>query len=649
MPNQELKLLKSLARQYPTIAHAATEIINLQSILNLPKGTEHFLTDIHGAHEQFLHVLKNGSGSVRRKIDDEFGDSLSSKDKRALATLIYYPREKLELVMQAETNMEEWYKITLQRLIQVCKRAASRYTRSKVRKAMPPEFAFVIEELITEKAEVEDKVAYYHSIIDTIIRIERAPNFIVALCNLIQRLVVDHLHIIGDIFDRGPGPHIIMDHLLHYHSVDFQWGNHDILWMGAASGSTACIANLIRIQAKYGYLDMLEEAYGINLLPLATFALETYGNDPCSRFAINYDGSEHDARNRELEMKMHKAITVIQLKLEGQLIQRRKDFGMDDRMLLDKIDYHNGTVSIRGKDYQMEDAAFPTIDPLAPYALCPEEERIVNQLKTAFLRCDKLQSHVRLLFGKGKLYKVYNSNLLYHGCIPLNPDGSFTKVTLFGKKYSGKALCDLLESYARKGFYSTKDKEVGLDVMWYIWCGPHSPVYGKDKMATFERYFLEDTATHVETKNPYCQLIDEEHVVTSILEEFELPPESSHIVNGHVPVEQKKGDTPIKCGGRLLMIDGGFCAVYQPITGIAGYTLVCSSRGMRIVSHDPFESAEKAIRSERDIHSEITVVEQAKVRMTVADTDTGKELKERITELEELLNAYRTGLLVENA
>jgi len=490
MPNQELKLLKSLARQYPTIAHAATEIINLQSILNLPKGTEHFLTDIHGAHEQFLHVLKNGSGSVRRKIDDEFGDSLSSKDKRALATLIYYPREKLELVMQAETNMEEWYKITLQRLIQVCKRAASRYTRSKVRKAMPPEFAFVIEELITEKAEVEDKVAYYHSIIDTIIRIERAPNFIVALCNLIQRLVVDHLHIIGDIFDRGPGPHIIMDHLLHYHSVDFQWGNHDILWMGAASGSTACIANLIRIQAKYGYLDMLEEAYGINLLPLATFALETYGNDPCSRFAINYDGSEHDARNRELEMKMHKAITVIQLKLEGQLIQRRKDFGMDDRMLLDKIDYHNGTVSIRGKDYQMEDAAFPTIDPLAPYALCPEEERIVNQLKTAFLRCDKLQSHVRLLFGKGKLYKVYNSNLLYHGCIPLNPDGSFTKVTLFGKKYSGKALCDLLESYARKGFYSTKDKEVGLDVMWYIWCGPHSPVYGKDKMATFERYFL---------------------------------------------------------------------------------------------------------------------------------------------------------------
>lgn len=648
MDDMELRYLKSLSKQYPNIASASTEIINLQAILNLPKGTEHFMTDVHGEYEQFNHVLKNGSGSVRRKIDEEFGNTLSSKDKKSLATLIYYPKEKLEIVMQEEENIEDWYKITLYRLVQITKHVSSKYTRSKVRKALPKDFAYIIEELITEKAEVQDKEGYYNEIVHTIIRIGRAPDFIVALSKLIQRLVIDHLHIVGDIYDRGPGPHIILHTLRHYHSVDVQWGNHDIVWMGAAAGSLACIANVVRMSARYGNLDTLEEGYGINLIPLATFALEQYKNTS-EAFAIKYN-TDYNTKDLGMDMKMHKAMAVIQFKLEGQIIKRRPEFMMEDRLLLDKINFEKGTVMVEGRGYKMRDMDFPTIDPANPYELTPEETEVMERLRQAFTRCDKLQKDVRFLFSKGGLYKVYNSNLLYHGCVPLDEEGNFLKVNVFGKEYSGKALYDILDTYARRGYYASResgDKAKGEDILWYIWTGPNSPVFGKDKMTTFERYFIEDKETHVETKNAYYRLYDNEEIVDKILREFGLDTTKSHIVNGHVPVERKKGESPIKCNGKLLVIDGGFSKAYQHKTGIAGYTLVANSYGMRLVSHEPFESTEAAIRKESDIFSDSIVVETALCRQCVADTDIGVELKESIHQLEELLDAYREGVLVE--
>jgi Uncharacterized protein conserved in bacteria len=645
----ELKYLKSLAQQYPTIATASTEIINLQSILNLPKGTEHFLTDIHGEYEQFLHVLKNGSGAVRRKIDDAFGNTLSSKDKKSLATLIYYPEKKLELILQEEDNIEDWYKITLYRLIQINRQVASKYTRSKVRKSLPKDFAYIIEELMNEKAEVQDKEAYYNEIINTIIRIGRAKEFIVALSNLIQRLVVDHLHIVGDIFDRGPGPHIIMDTLMKYHSVDIQWGNHDIVWMGAASGHLACIANVIRLSAKYGNLDMLEEGYGINLIPLATFAINTYGSDHCDCFKIDYNDRCYNVKELELDKKMHKAIAVIQFKLEGQLILRRPEFNMNQRLLLDKIDYEKQVVTIDGKGYPLKDCHFPTIGKEAPYELTAEEEALMERLKTAFANCEKLQKHVRFLFSKGSLYRVYNSNLLYHGCVPFEEDGSFRKVKIFDQYYSGKDLYDILEVHARKGYFSLdeEEKSKGQDIIWYIWSNENSPVYGKAKMATFERYLLSDKEVQSEKKDYYYQLIEKEEIVNKILKEFGLSEDRSHIINGHMPVELKKGETPIKCGGKLLIIDGGFSKAYQSKTGIAGYTLIYNSYGLRLVAHELFESTEQAIAKESDIHSDTTIVEHVMKRLVVADTDNGRYIKERIHELERLLMAYRTGLISE--
>ncbi len=651
MEDLELKYLRSLAHQYPTIASASTEIINLQAILCLPKGTEHFLTDIHGEYEQFNHVLKNGSGAVKRKIDEEFGNTLSSRDKKSLATLIYYPKEKLEIVIQEEDNIEDWYKITLHRLVQITKRVASKYTRSKVRKALPPDFAYVIEELITEKAEIQDKEAYYNEIIHAIIRIDRAQEFIVALSHLIQRMVIDHLHIVGDIFDRGPGPHIIMDTLSRYHSVDIQWGNHDIVWMGAAAGHLACIANVIRLSARYGNLDTLEEGYGINLIPLATFAMETYKGVNCERFSIKYN-TDYNTKDLSLDMKMHKAIAIIQFKLEGSLIMRRPEFQMEDRLLLDKIDYENKTVNIGGKSYTMRDVEFPTVDPQNPYALSPEEEQVMERLRQAFLKCEKLQKHVRFLFSRGGLYKIYNSNLLYHGCMPMDENGNFNTFTVDGEEYRGKALYDILDQYARKGYYSKynpAEMQKGQDMIWYIWEGPNSPVFGKDKMATFERYFVEEKETHKETKNSYYQLLDREDVINKILMEFGLDSGQSHIVNGHVPVELKKGESPIKCGGKLLIIDGGFSKAYQGKTGIAGYTLVANSHGMRLVAHEPFESAESAILHESDIFSDSVILETSNSRISVADTDGGAEIKETIHQLEVLLQAYRDGTIIEKS
>lgn len=645
----EFRLLRQLAKQYPTIAAASTEIINLKSILNLPNGTEHFMSDIHGEYEQFNHVLKNGSGSISRKIDEEFGNTLMDKEKKSLATLIYYPEEKLSIVEREEENLDDWYKITLHRLVQITKRVASKYTRSKVRKSLPKDFAYIIEELITEKAEVQNKEAYYNEIIHTIIRIGRASDFIIALANLIQRLVVDHLHIVGDLFDRGPGPHIIMDSLMNYHSVDVEWGNHDISWMGAAAGSMACICNVIRFAVKYGNLDTLEEGYGINLVPLATFAMETYKDTDCSLFAIKYN-TDYNTKDLELDMRMHKAITIIQLKVEGQLIKRRPEFHMEDRLLLDKVDYNKGTVAINGQEYDMKDTDFPTIDPEDPYKLTDEEALVVERLLHVFTHCEKLQKHVRFLYAKGGMYKIYNDCLLYHGCVPLNSDGTFASFKLEGKEYKGKALYDKLEQYARKAYYSVNDrieKKLGQDIMWYIWCGPMSPVFGKDKMATFESYFIDDKELKKEAKNPYYDLYEREDVINCIMEEFGMDVTKSHIVNGHVPVEVKKGDSPIKCGGKLLIIDGGFSRAYQEKTGIAGYTLVANSHGIWIVAHEPFTSKEYAIANETDIVSDSILVESYSRRHRVADTDTGKELIESIYYLEELLDAFRDGSITE--
>ena len=641
--------LKSLAKQYPTIASACTEIINLQSILNLPKGTEHFMTDIHGASEQFNHILKNGSGSVRRKINEEFGNTMSERDKKSLATLIYYPKEKLDIIQEEEENIEDWYKITLHRLVLITKRVASKYTRSKVRKALPADFAYVIEELITERAELPDKEAYYQEIIHMIIQLDRAPEFIVALSNLIQCLIVDHLHIVGDIYDRGPNPHIVLVTLSNYHSVDVQWGNHDIVWMGAASGHLACMCNVIRMSARYGNLATLEEGYGINLIPLATFALKTYAQNDCSVFQVQYD-NDYDTKDLVLDTKMHKAITIMQFKLEGQIIQQHPEFEMNGRLLLDKIDYQKHTVKLYGKEYPMKDTDFPTVNPDNPYRLTTEEAEVLRRLQKAFLSSEKLQRHVRFLFAKGGLYKAYNSNLLYHGCVPLDEKGNFQKVTLFGKQYSGKALYDVLEQYARRGYYAkkgSKERTDGQDILWYIWGGPGSPVFGKDKMTTFERYFVDDPATHYEEKNSYYRLLDRVDIINRILQEFGLSTEDSHIVNGHVPVEARKGESPIKCGGKLFIIDGGFSKAYQAKTGIAGYTLVSNSYGMRLVAHEPFESKDSAIRNETDIVSDDVVVETVKCRQRVADTDIGRELQERILELEELLQAYRDGTIAE--
>ena len=648
MKNLETRYLERLSDLYPTIAAAATEIINLQAILNLPKGTEHFLTDVHGEYEAFSHVLRNGSGSVRRKIDDVFGNTMSIRDKRALATLIYYPKQKMDMIKKTETNMEDGYRVHLYLLIEVSKRAASKYTRSKVRKALPKDFAYVIEELITEKAEVNDKESYYNEIISTIIRIGRAEDFIVAISELIQRLVVDHLHIVGDIYDRGPGPHIIMDKLMTYHSLDIQWGNHDVLWMGAAAGQRGCIANAIRICARYGNLDILEEGYGINLLPLATFALKVYKDDPCTCFKLKVP-DRPDSEEMQMNLRIHKAISIIQFKVEGQTIARQKSFHLENRALLHRIDYEKGTIVLDGKEYSLLDTNFPTIDPKDPYALSEEEEEIMERLEKAFVNCEKLQRHMRFLLAKGGLYKVYNDNLLYHGCVPLDEDGNLKETEVYGKKYRGRELYDTLDAYVRKGFFALdrKEREDGKDIMWYIWLHPDSPLFGKNKMATFERYLLAEKETHVEKKNPYYSYIENEKVIDNIMREFGLDPSEGHIVNGHVPVKRKDGESPIKCGGKVMVIDGGFSRAYQKQTGIAGYTLIFNSYGLLLVAHEPFESTEAAIVKENDIHSELTVVQRVHDRLLVGDTDVGRDLKGQVKDLERLLSAYRNGEIIE--
>lgn len=646
LEEKDLRYLELLAKQYPSIQAASTEIINLSAILNLPKGTEHFLSDIHGEYEAFVHVLRNSSGSIKRKIEEIFADTLLAKEKRALATLIYYPERKLPLILQTLDNEEEWFRITLFRLIKLCRVGSSKYTRSKVRKALPKDFAYVIEELLHEQESMENKQEYYKSIIDTIIDIGRAKEFIIALSELIQRLAIDRLHIIGDVYDRGPGAHIIMDTLMKYHAVDFQWGNHDIVWMGAAAGSEACIANVIRMCLRYSNLETLENGYGISILPLVSFAVDVYGDDSCRQFmpktATERVGSEDEQR---LIAQMHKAITIIQLKLEGQVIKRRPHYLMDHRLLLDKIDYARGIISLDGQEYKLRDTNFPTIDPAAPYELTEREQNVVEKLKLSFVNSEKLQQHIRFLFSKGSMYLVYNGNLLYHGCISMHDDGTFKPFKVDGKEFGAKAFMDRVERLARQGYFSSdpEQKEYGMDSMWFLWSGPQSPLFGKDKMATFEQYFIEDKATHVEIMDPYYDFRDKEETACRILEEFGLDPTRGHIINGHVPVKVKRGENPVKGNGKLLVIDGGFSKAYQTKTGIAGYTLIFNSYGLLLTSHHPFESTQKAIEEELDIYSDTQVLETNYTRIRIKDTDVGREIQRQIDNLKQLVRAYRIG------
>lgn len=651
MEAKELRYLKSLAKQYPNSASVATEMINLNAILNLPKGTEHFVTDIHGEYEQFTHILRNGSGAIRRKIDDTFGDSLAEAKKRQLATLIYYPEQKLELIKQeeAEPDMDVWYEETLKNLVRVAKKASSKYTRSKLRKSLAKDFAYVMEELMSNRSEISDLEAYYREIFNTVISVGKAEKLIIAFCNLIRRLTVDHLHVIGDIFDRGPYPHLVMDDLMNHHSIDIQWGNHDVLWMGAACGQMACIATVLRICARYGNLDILEDGYGINVVPLVRYALDNYSDDPCSCFDIHYRDDEYDTRDEALDMRIHKAISVLQFKLEGQLIKRHPEFRMNNRMLLHQMDLERGVVEVDGVEYELLDTNFPTINPEDPYALTAEEEQLMNRMQKAFLGSERLQRHTRFLYDKGSLYRVYNDHLMFHGCVPLNEDGSFREVNIGGMTYSGKRLYERLTFYARKAYFErTEDKEnLAADMLWFCWTSPDSPVFGKEKMATFERYFIADKQAHKEEKNPYYKLYEKPEIIEAILHDFDLVGPDVRVINGHMPVKAPKGESPVKCGGKLLIIDGGFSKAYQSTTGIAGYTLTYNSYGIVLVAHEPFTSIADALRDEKDVHSHKILEEHVTHRKLVKNTDTGLELIESLKELEKLLEAYRKGLLPE--
>ncbi len=647
MTSNELRYLEALSYRFPTIAKASTEIINLSSILNLPKGTENFISDVHGEYEQFVHILRNASGNIRTKIEEEFGFELSKEDKTDLATLIYYPEEKMKLVEASGVDMYEWYRMSLLRLVRMARRTSNKYTRSKVRKAIPEDFRYVIEELMTEN-DAPDKVNYYEGVLAAIVRTGQARACITALANTICRLTVDHLHIIGDIYDRGPGPHIIMDELMHYHSLDIQWGNHDILWLGAACGHPLCVATILRISARYANLEILENGYGINLIPLMRLAVEEYSNSDKNQFHIRFDDS-YDLDDAEQDTRMHKAITILQFKLEGQWISRHPEYEMNDRLLLDKINYENKTITIGDKVYPMEDTDFPTVNPDAPYALTEKEEAVMNRLCAAFRGSEKLQAHARFLLSKGSLYLKYNGNLLFHGSIPLNEDGSFYAFSIRGKEYAGKALLDELDSLVRKAYFAKNPakKEFAMDMLYYLWCGPRSPLFGKTRMATFERQFIKDKASHEEPKSPYYKLYNDETVVRRIFDEFGLDWERSRVITGHVPVKSKKGESPIKCGGKLLIIDGGFSRAYQSETGIAGYTLVYNSSGLKLVAHEPFTTKAHAIRTGQDIHSSTMLLERLADRVTVGDTDIGAHLKESIVDLEKLLDAYREGLISE--
>ena len=644
---EEVKYLKLLSEKFPTIQDVCTEIINLQAILNLPKGTEHFLSDLHGEYESFLHILKNASGVIKTKIDETFDTCMTSEEKQRLATLIYYPEEKLALIKKETKDLNEYYKITLYRLIEICKVIASKYSRSKVRKAMPKDYEYIIDELLHANDKSYNKEYYYNQIINTIIDLDRADAFIIAISKLIQRLAVDHLHIIGDIYDRGPGPHIIIDELMKYHSIDIQWGNHDIIWMGAASGSPACVFNVLRICARYDNLDILEDGYGINIRPLTEFAMEEYAEQKGDIFKPQNSDKIERQSDIDLLTKIQKAVAIIQFKLEAEIIKRNPEFEMEDRLLLDKINYETYEIEINGKKYKLQDTYFPTIDPKDPYKLTGRELNVVNKLVKGFENSEKLQNHIKFLYAKGNIYKVYNENLLIHGCIPMDANGNFIQGTIKGEKLKGKQYLDYIERIARQGYFADKDsedKKYGEDYLWYLWCGKDSPIFCKNAMKTFERYFIEDKALREEEKNAFYTFSQNEEQCIKILEEFGINKDTGHIISGHVPVKLKKGESPIKANGKLLIIDGGLSKSYQKVTGIAGYTLIYSSYGLTLAEHEPFTSTEDAIIKETDLHSFTRIVEKVE-RKRINDTDIGIELRRQIKDLEQLLDAYKSGIL----
>ncbi|MBE6940435.1 MAG: fructose-1,6-bisphosphatase [Ruminococcaceae bacterium] len=651
---EHLNYLKMLAKQYPTVQAACTEIINLQAILNLPKGTEHFLSDIHGEFEAFEHILQSASGVIREKLDILFGTTLTREQREELATLIYYPEEKLEEIEQTVSDMSEWYRITFHRLIEVCCLVCSKYTRSKVRKALPTEYAYIIDELIHTYYEDEDKRDYYENILSTIYALDRASSFLVQLCTLIKRMAVDHLHVVGDIFDRGPGADIVMDALEEHHSIDIQWGNHDILWMGAASGSRTLVATVLVNSLRYNNLEVIETGYGISLRPLSVFADEYYKDCDLSRFAVKLSAEEEarlSPREKQAAARMHKAITMILFKLEGQKVLRNPAFGMEDRLLLDKINYEDKTIRIGDNVYPMLDTDFPTVDPADPYTLTPEEELLISQLTRSFRHSEKLQRHVRFLYSKGSLYKIYNNNLLFHGCVPMNEKGELISFSIDCDNLSGKAFLDHADKLARRAYYNkrnTPEREAGMDFLWWLWCGRNSPIFGRDRMTTFERRFIADEQTHTEPKNAYYHLYDDPAICDRLLKEFGLEGEHCHIINGHIPVKSKKGESPIKAGGKLLVIDGGFCKAYQPTTGIAGYTLIYSSNFLRLVAHEPFSGRKDAIRNNRDIVSNSSILERLESQKKIAQTDIGTQLQEQINNLLALVSAYRSGAIAES-
>ncbi len=643
--------LKVLSKLYPNIEKVSEEIINLQAILNLPKGTELFLSDIHGEYGSFSHILNNGSGIIKSKIEEIFSNRIPEKDRRALATLIYYPEEKLKIVKSEVEDLKEWYAITLYRLTMVAIEVSSKYTRSKVRKAMPKGFDYIIDEMLHSQSDGIDRKDYYRQIVNSIIELDRADEFIIAMSDLIKRMAIDHLHVVGDIFDRGPDAKKVLNTLMNFHSLDIQWGNHDVLWMGAAWGNEACIANVVRICCRYDNTDTLEEGYGINIRPLATFALETYKNDSCSNFRPKvYEYKRYLQSDEEAISKMHKAISIIQFKLEGKIINRHPEYKMNDRLILNNIDYKKGTINIEGKKYELNDKEFPTIDPKNPYDLTSEEREIIKRLRESFKNSETLQKHINFLYTKGSLYKLFNSNLLFHGCIPMDQNGEFSKIDIFGEELSGKKYLDYVEELISKAYMEreqyTKDNKTH-DIMWYLWCGEFSPVFGKSKAATFERYFLKDEKAKEEVKNPYYDLIQDEKVCNKVFEEFGLDEKKSHIINGHIPVKEKDGESPIRANGKLLAIDGGFAKSYRKETGRAGYTLTYNSYGLILAANEPFDSRMKAIRDEQDIKYDIMVNAKLTERISVADTDIGKSIQRDIDALKVLLEEYRSGRIKE--
>ena len=649
-----MKYLQLLAQSFPNIPEASTEIINLQAILNLPKGTEHFVADIHGEYEAFLHILKNASGNIQRKVNELFGNLMRESDARELCTLIYYPDQKLELIKAAEENIDDWYHITIHNLVAVCRLVSSKYTRSKVRKALPRSFSYIIQELLHERTDDANKADYVNVIIDTIISTGRADDFIIAICNVIQRLSIDQLHILGDIFDRGPGAHIILDTLSRYHSWDIQWGNHDVLWMGAMAGNRACQCNVIRLSLRYANMTTLEEGYGINLMPLATFAMDTYGDDPCEEFIpkiSSADSARVDEKSIRLAALMHKAITILQFKEEAAIIKHHAKWKMSDRLMLNYIDYDKGTITLNGKEYPLKSNSFPTIDPKHPNRLTPEEKQLMDKINHSFQVSEKLHKHIRLLLQHGCMYAVFNNNLLFHASIPLDEDGKLKEVEIIpGTTCSGKDLLYNIGMLIRSAFQTDstpEERNYAIDYFLYLWCGPDSPLFDKSKMATFERYFIDDKETHTEEKGNYFKLRDNEQIVDNILDAFDVVGDNRHIINGHVPVHVCNGENPVKANGKLMVIDGGFSQPYHKETGIAGYTLVYHSRGFVLVQHEPFTSTIDAIQKCSDIKSSTQIVEMSSHRMRVADTDIGRELKNQISDLQRLLYAYRHGYIKE--